>query len=357
MKNKQVCCYHNKVDLIIPTHNRTKLLKRILDYYKEDGQGFNFIIADSSNPTNKKLNKELIKKYSNLKILYIDKFEEKLPQHIKFAQMVKFANSKYVCFCADDDFITPSGIRQCVNFLEINPNYSAAHGIYIGFYTFSLFGGNHFWWTFRYPSPSISSSSSLDRVTSHLKTFTLVLWAVRRTDITKTCYEEFLKAKIDPYLQIILGELLPDALTAIYGKIKRLETFYGARQYFGSIAHNFASLIDAKNEGKYDIEYNKFKNSLIKNIIKLDPKHKDKASILIDSAMKNYNNYSYQEHLMSKIYSSLRHYPKPLPEGLRFLHAAYLFSKEKKERIGYLDNPSSKYYKDFDHIRRLVLAE
>lgn len=347
-----------KLDLIIPTHNRTNLLKRILDYYKEAGQDFNFIIADSSNSYNKKINKTLVNQYQDLKILYLDKFEEKLPQHVKFAKMVRYAESKYVCFCADDDFITPTGIKQSINFLESNPTYSAAHGTYIGFYTHKNFlGQNQFSWTSRYSSPSISSESPLNRVTSHLKDFTLVLWAVRRTDITKKCYAEFLRAKIDPYLQIILGELLPDALTAVYGKIKRLETFYGARQYFGSIASNFATLIDAQKTGKYNTEYGKFKNSIINNLPLTNLQSRSKANILIDSAMETYNHYSYQEHLTSKLYSALNHYPKFISEGLRFLHATYLFSKRKEGAMEPIDNPDSKYYKDFNFIRKLVLSE
>lgn len=348
----------SKVDLIIPTHNRTEYLKRILDYYQEYGKDFNFIVADSSNPSNKKLNKTLVKTYPQLNILYVDKFSENLSQHLKFAEMVKLAKSKYVCFCADDDFIVPNGIKECVNFLEKNPEYSAAHGTYIGFHTYkNLLKQKEFLWMYRYSNPSITSSSPLNRLTSYLKDYTLVLWSVRRTDIVKACYREYVKANIDPYLQIILGELLPDALTVVYGKIKHLNTFYAARQYFGSIAYNFASLIDAKNANRYDVAYNKFKNCLISNIIKLDRIPKEEAGMAIDSVMDVYNKFSYQEHLTNKFFFALRPWPKFISEGLRTLHAVYLFSKQEKGKIGSLDNPSSKYYKDFDYIRKLVLAE
>lgn len=346
----------SNVDLVIPTLNRSDLLKRILDYYQDNGQDFNFIVADSSNRANKAKNKKLVKTYPTLNIQYIDKFPPKMPQHIKFAEMVKYVKSKYVCFCPDDDFIVPNGIKECVDFLEKNPDYSAAHGVYIGFYTYkNLLGQKRFWWTFRYPNNSITSTSSVNRLTSHLKDYTLVLWAVRRTDIVQTCYQEYLKAEIDPYLQIIFGELLPDALTAVYGKIKRLNTFYGARQYFGSIAYDFASLIDAKNAGRYDVEYHKFKNSLINNLAKFDNTPKDQVSMMIDSTMEIYNKYSYQEHFINRIYFIFRHYPKFISRGLRFLHASYLFSKRKQAPIGLIDNPSSKYFNDFNKIREYVL--
>lgn len=348
----------SKVDIIIPTYNRTEYLRRILDYYRESAKGFSIIVADSSNHSNKKLNKALVKTYPQLNILYVDKFSENLSQHLKFAEMIKLAKSKYVCFCADDDFIVPNGIKECVDFLEKNPAYSAAHGTYIGFHIYkNLLKQKQFLWTFRYSNHSITSSSPLNRLISHLQDYTLVLWAVRRTDIVKVCYKEYVKANIDPYLQIIFGELLPDALTAVYGKIRRLNTFYGARQYFGSIAYDFASLMDAKNANRYDAEYNKFKNCLISNLIKIDRISKEKADMAIDSAMEVYNKFSYQEHLINRIFFTLRHWPKFISEELRTLHAVYLFSKQKKEMIGLLDNPSSKYYKDFDYIRKLALIE
>lgn len=345
-----------KVDLIIPTHNRTIYLKRILDYYQVSGKGFNFIIADSSNPKNKAQNRKLIKQYSSLNILYIDKFSERVQQHTKFGEMVKYAKSKYCVFCADDDFVVPSGIDECVNFLEKNPDYSGAHGSYIGFYLHkNILGTYSFWWQFRYFHHSISAPYPIDRLTDHLKDFTLVLWAVRRTNVVKACYKEFLKTQIDPYLNIIFGEMLPDLLTVIYGKVKRLNTFYGARQYFGSIAYDFPSLIDAKNAGKYDTEYDKFKNCLLNNLPKYDNTSRDKASKIIDAAMERYIKYSYQEHLVNKVYFILRHSPELISNGVRLLHTKYLFSKEKKDPIGLIDKPSSKYYSDFNLIQSSVI--
>ncbi len=337
----------SNVDIVIPTHNRIDLLRRILDYYQEYGRDFNFIVADSSSPTNKVRHKKLVSTYSKLNILYIDRFSPNLEQHIKFAKMVKYIKSKYVVFCADDDFIIPNGIRQCVQFLQKNPDYAAAHGSYIGFYLFKgILSYKSFWWNFRYAHHSITGKSPEKRLASHLGNFTLALWAVRRTDQVKACYQELLKANFDPDLLLMFGELLPDALTAVYGKIKRLKVFYGARQYFFSIATNFQTLIDGQSSGKYQEEYNKFKNCLVNN--SLSPK-------IIDSTMEKYLKYSYQEHLVNKVNRILGIAPGFVSKGLRLLHAAYLFSKDKKDRIGLIDNPSSSYFHDFAAIRQSVL--
>lgn len=346
-----------KVDLIIPTHNRTAFLKRILDYYQTDGQDFHFIVADSSSLINKARNKKLISKYSQLKIKYIDKFSEKLPQSYKFGEMITYAKSKYCVFCPDDDFIVPNGIRDCVRFLEKNPDYSAVHGTYIGFYLFkNLLGGSQFWWKFRYSPHSISSPNPLRRLFSHLTDYTLVLWAVRRTDVVKVCYKEFLKAKLDPCLLPYFGELLPDALTVIFGKVKVLPTFYAAREYFSTTFTNYLpSLIDAKNKGIYNREYSKFRNCLVNILSKMGDISKVKTAKIIDSAMERYITFSYQEHIMNKVNHILRYFPKFILRGLRLLHTSYLFSKDKKDRIGLINNPSSKYFNDFNNVRRCVL--
>lgn len=343
------------IDIVIPTHNRSDLLRRVLDYYSNNGKEFNFIIADSSSLQNKARNKKLISTYPKLKILYIDKFSENLQQHIKFAKMVKYVKSKYVCFCADDDFIVPNGIKECVNFLDKNPDYAAAHGSYIGFYLFKYLGYKSFWWNFRYSHQSISDSSSEKRLASHLSNFTLVMWAVRRTSLVKACYKELLKANFDPFLLLMYGELLPDVLTVIYGKVKRLKTFYAARQYFFSIATNYKTLIDAINTKKYDQEYIKFRDSLVNNLIKKNFVPKNEAVKIIDSAMDKYLKYSYQEYLVNRLNRSLRHFPKFILKGFRLLHARYLLSKDKKDQIGLIDNPSSKYFNDFEAIRHFVL--
>lgn len=345
-----------KIDLIIPTYNRPDFLQRILDYYQINGGDFNFIIADSSTPTNKNRNKEIIKAFSKLNILYLDKFPQNLSQHDKFAEMIKYAKAKYVCFCADDDFIVPNGIKEAVDFLEKNPDYSAAHGTYISFYLYkTLFGSKKFWWRFLYSPYSITSPNPVNRLVSHLTNYNMVVWAVRRTNIVKICYREFSKSKIDPYLLPVLGELLPDVLTVIFGKIKHLNNFYSARQSFSQILSFYPSLIDAKKVGIYEREYTKFKNCLINNLNIGDQASKDKTADIINAAIEKYISYSYQEHLMSKINIFLSRFPKFILKILQFLHASYLFSKDHRNIIGNISNPASEYFTDFEAIRQSVL--
>lgn len=345
----------NLVQIIIPTHNRTNMLKRVLDYYRKTGREFNFTIADSSNRKNKLSNRKLISFYPDLKILYLDTFPENLHQHHKFSKMVKYIKSKYCVFCPDDDFIVPSGIKECVSFLEKNPDYSAAHGTYIGFH---LFKGplkyKNFWWNFRYKNQSLLENTSAKRLTSYLRNLNLVMWSVRRTGILKTVYGQLSKANFDSFLLLMYGELLPDSLTVVSGKVKRLSTFYAARQYFASIATNYSTLNDALNTEIYEREYAKFKKLLVKNLIVTDGISKNEATRVVDCAMDQYLKYSYQEYLINRINQLLRKAPL-LYKAFRLLHATYLLSKDKDSKIGPINHPSNRYFNDFEIIRQSVL--
>lgn len=345
-----------KVDLIIPTYNRVKFLERILDYYKDFGKDFRIIVADSSSDQNKIINRQTIKKYSQLHILHLDHFPQTLPQHQKFIEMVKFIKSKYCVFCADDDFVIPNGIKECINFLEKNPDYSAAHGTYISFYlSKNIFGNQFFKWRLLFSPLTINSSKSIYRVKAHLTDFVLTLWAVRRTKDVKAAYAEFSKVQFNRYTLPNFGELLPDALIASFGKIKSIDTFYGARQCFSQINSTYLSLTEADNIGKYAGDYQKFR-TILKNNLSIDSRDfENDISKDIDAAMEAYSRHSFQEHLQNKIYRSLEDYPQFISKFLKSLHTLYLFSKQKDGIFGSIDQPSSSYYEDFTHIKSCVL--
>lgn len=341
----------NKVDLFIPTFNRPEFLKRILNYYNSYNVDYNIFIVDSSNQNNKKINKRNISLYPHLNIKYIDKCSSNMNFHMKFGEMVKYAKSKYCVFCPDDDFIIPNGINKAVEFLEKNPDYAAAHGTYISFYIYKNPFLKKFWWRFFYRNKSIISSDPLERLSYHLTNYNLVLWSVRRTEVVKTCYREFLNSKVN---LILFGELLPDMLTIVYGKIKRLNIFYAARQEFSHSYSHWPSLQDSISTGTYDAEYKNFKSCIASNLEKFGTAKKE-TNEAVDLYMSNYLRYSTQEHLTGRVNLLLKHFPNFVAKTLRLLHAMYLFSKDKNDRIGKINNPSSKYFSDFNNIRQLVL--
>jgi glycosyltransferase domain-containing protein len=108
----------DKVTILIPTHYRPKYLKRLLSFLNHYDLK-NIIICDSSH-----------RSFTDIKMFddchyfhypdaaYVDKFNEVLPN----------ITTKYTLLCADDDFIIPSAMLKCVDFLEENDDYSYCHG-------------------------------------------------------------------------------------------------------------------------------------------------------------------------------------------------------------------------------------
>lgn len=342
------------IDLFIPTYNRPFFLRRILTFYSIYKFKHRIIIADSSTNQNKQHNKKIISEFNNLNILYVDTFSPKQVSHHKFGEMVKLAKAKYSVFCADDDFLIPEGIDEAVKFLEKNPDYSSAHGTYIAFYIYRFFKFKKFLWRFIYSIQTINETSALNRLTYHLANYNQVLWAVRRTDRLKIIYSEFLKSKAD---SVYFGELLPDMLSVIYGKVKRINTFYSARQAFSTAYKYWPSLQDGIKSGIYQSEYGKFKKTLIRNLKKVSKIDLKQANEEIDKAMDSYLSLSNQEHLTGRLNLLLGNFPVSIGNTIRQLHVGYLYSKKNLNKIGKIDSPFSKYFRDFINIKNLVLKD
>jgi glycosyltransferase domain-containing protein len=111
----------NNLTIVIPTHERHALLKRALHYYHS--LGLSIIIADSSG-----------KRYKgNIP-------DSAVYMHLNgysFSNKILFALSKacttYTCFCADDDFLSSSGLTKGIEFLNKHQDYISVQGHYISF--------------------------------------------------------------------------------------------------------------------------------------------------------------------------------------------------------------------------------
>ena len=106
------------ITLLIPTYNRHQYLNRILEYNKDCS--FHVIVADST----KNDYKFTLAKPASFQYLHYP--DVSLTQKLENAlQQVK---TKYIVMCADDDFIIPERIFDCIGFLEDNKEYSAVQG-------------------------------------------------------------------------------------------------------------------------------------------------------------------------------------------------------------------------------------
>jgi glycosyltransferase domain-containing protein len=112
---------NEKITIIIPSHERHQLLRRAIDYYSK--LDLLVLIVDSSQLF---LNVQLPENITYLHLpgsLFGDKI---------YSGLCK-ASTTYACLCADDDFLSESGLQAGQKFLEENLDYVSVQGHYIQF--------------------------------------------------------------------------------------------------------------------------------------------------------------------------------------------------------------------------------
>jgi len=339
--------------IIIPTYNRPEYLRRILGYYNEYGENYNIIVADSSSDENKRINKKTISSVSNLNILYLTNYSTEINPTNKIADAINYADTKYCVFCADDDFVTPNGIKQSVDFLEKNPDFTVAHGHYISFYLKTDKGGKQqFCWTPIYPYKSITFPDAKSRLIFHLSYYYPTFYAVHRTDFLNMIFEETLRFTDD----VRFGELLPSMLTLIHGKMKCLDVLYAAREDIpGSTGQICENLKDFIKVGTHDEKYAKFRDCLAMHLSKKSQLSIKESKKVVDDAMAVYmRKYFDFIHKMGKKLDHLR-----LPDWIdKVIRAPYrkLFLPKQMNDFPIFSDTSSQYYDDFNKIRLHVLS-
>ena len=272
--------------ILIPTYNRSDYLRRILSYYNEYAGNYNIIVADSSSDENKKQNEKIISSFSSIDISYID-YPSEINPYYKIADALNHVTTKYCVFCADDDFVTPNGIDQSTDFLEKNPDFTVAHGYYISFYLKTDKRKNqHFCWDPIYPYKSITSPDAKYRLTEHFSNYSVpTFYAVHKTDFLKMIFKETTEFT-DDYR---FGELLPSILALIYGKMKRLDVLYNARESIPTSTSGRAETIRnfIKNDS-YNEKYAKFRDCLVAHISKTSQLDVEESTKVVDNAMSAY---------------------------------------------------------------------
>ena len=141
----------------------------------------------------------------------------------------------YVVMADNDDFFFARALRQSVEFLATHPDYVACGGYSAVFWVDSLPGNaerrsyaDHVQWKCSSELRSIEAQGADDRVRELACSYADAFYDVKRTSDARNGFAAVLK--LDPS-DLFLVELLVQFLSAIAGKIKRLDTLHIARQH------------------------------------------------------------------------------------------------------------------------------
>jgi len=213
------------ITIIIPTYYRFKFLKRILNFYFLYNTDMHILIVDST-PNNLQKDNELLKLLKKNNVSYFQ-YDENTQFSNKIYNGLKNVKTKYAVLCADDDFLIPHGLKECIKFLEINDDYSSSQGFYFNHFLASE--SSFFMSNLYHLSKSLKKDTARERFLDgfvYNKQGINPHYAVHRTKELLFIWKETTKFAIGSGYT----EFFPCALSFIYGKMKLLPYFYGSRE-------------------------------------------------------------------------------------------------------------------------------
>jgi glycosyltransferase domain-containing protein len=289
------------------------------------------IIADSSFIPESKENRKIIEYFRDKLDIYYKAYNSDINPYKKIYQTLGDVHSKYVVLCAEKDFIIPNGIKEAILYLEDNPDYSIAHGVY------GYLGVQNELWNSKYQrittkresNCTINDNNALSRLKKHFQIYSPTFYSVYRTKVLLRIYmllNEVLSSTKNPYGRMM--ELCSSGLSIINGKAKELDTLYQIRLFYtepifsSSRKHKLNSEINAND---YPMIYKKIYNVFAEELIKFTDMDKEAARKGAKEALdifmmlrlgqnREFNsqrnhNYNYYEGIIKKIDSIKRVLP------------------------------------------------
>jgi len=212
--------------IILPTYNRDSKLYRLLRYF--DSVNFNpkIVILDSGSSQEKKAELRILLKSDNI---HYYKFEN-IPPMDKLCQGINYITTPYATFCADDDFISPSALTKCIEFLETNTEYYSVQGKYMAFWVKNKHLARVHPTYYQGKDLDIDSFDLSNRLKKYFSLYTPIFYTLCRAELLKVFSEKIRAAELLSLPVINLSEIFLAFIALIWGKHKVLPNLYCARE-------------------------------------------------------------------------------------------------------------------------------
>ena len=213
--------------IVITTYNRPKCLISLVEFYLSLNSELSILILDSSKIIDELNIREKYKNNNKINYMY---FNTNTFVIQKVGEGSKNISTKFSVLCADDDFLFPTGLQACINFLSENDDYVSCHGKYFLHFYSKIFKKKliKFEEIHKFGKSSYSESP-LERVSNYLTFKNNAIgpfYAVHKTEIFKKIWFNSAKNIFD----WSLSELMPCALSLGYGKMKSIKVIYCSRE-------------------------------------------------------------------------------------------------------------------------------
>jgi len=272
----------NNLTIVIITFKRYGFLKRQLNFYLSYKSEAKILILDSTpyDPEDKEL-----------KLLLSDENVEwkKYDQNIFFPEKIalgcQYIETEYAVLSADDDFLIPTSLELCTNFLRKHSQYSSAHGLWFKHMVGRGFIKKTFWLDSIYSdkASSLEEKTGTNRIIRYLngKSPYYPMYAVHATNIFRLIWQETTKHVKHQGL----SEIFPSCMSFAYGKMKVLPIFYCSRE-----PNNFSAWEDKETlqEVYSEEKITMAVTGLAPHLVKLDYLELKNAESLLQNAFKFY---------------------------------------------------------------------
>jgi len=211
-----------KVGILIPTINRPEFIERTVAYYNSLNSPHPIYIGDASDPGIAAKTVETLERFRNVEVKYFNwEGLDATRTIVRLAEEVD-KECQFCAFSGDDDYLVPSSLSQCANFLAENRDYRTAQGraALVELENSGAYGNiksvGPYW-----RENSLEQITGTERLEYFVKNYYVMQFSVHRAD-------EFLEDS-RPFNEIkdySLGEIFHCILFAIRGKSKFLDCLY-----------------------------------------------------------------------------------------------------------------------------------
>ncbi len=213
------------ITVVIPAHNRPERLRRLLHYY--NSTNIKVIVADSSKDIFPETEKYPgITYFHEPNVHFLKKIHKALP----------FIQTKYVFFCAEDDFIIPKAVKKITEYLDEHNDYCSAQGHFL---TFEV-RKRKIEFTPRYIrnfNKHINAATAVERLIEFHNPYASLLYSVIRSNVFKEMYTDCFDDQGQLlFTNLFAAETYFNYYALIQGKHATLPYFYAARERIAASA-------------------------------------------------------------------------------------------------------------------------
>jgi len=329
--------------IIIPTMNRSDFLIRLLNYYADTGFKHWLFIGDSSDAYHVEITKNAIRNFEGkLKIIYRE--YPGLNDAECNQQLSQLVSTPYAVFVADDDFLFPDALEQCISFLEKHENYNSVHGVANIFTLQSSGPYGMFLNSSIYRLPSIDAETASQRILDHLSNYSVTLFCVHRIETWQKMFKH-----VHEILDKSFGsELLPCCLSVVQGKVKQLDCLYLSRQGHDS-RYELPDIHDWINHPNWEPSYKAFLDCLAEELSQQDDITFNKAKDIVKTAFKSYLDKRKENMVYANLGKTVRYVP-----GMKQVLKYFKNKQSGNLSLPRLLNPKSAYHSDFMPVYHAV---